>query len=49
MSNQNLRRAYHKPHLKLYGNIKTLTQNVAVEGISSDGAGQAPVTPNKTN
>ncbi|MEM9540385.1 MAG: hypothetical protein AAGA60_12910 [Cyanobacteria bacterium P01_E01_bin.42] len=49
MSSQNPKRAYHKPQLRLYGDIKTLTQNVAVEGISSDGAGMNGVTPNKTN
>ena len=47
-THHNFRRPYYKPHLKLYGNIKTLTQNVAVKGIAPDGAGML-AEPNKTN
>lgn len=46
--NSNPRQPYHKPQLKLYGDIKTLTQSVAVDGIALDGGGQSAV-PNKTN
>ncbi|WP_204104536.1 MULTISPECIES: hypothetical protein [Spirulina sp. CCY15215] len=46
--NPNSRRPYHKPQLKLYGDIKTLTQSFAVEGIAGDGSGMNAV-PNKTN
>ncbi|MGK7927909.1 MAG: hypothetical protein AB4290_22175 [Spirulina sp.] len=45
---RNLRRPYNTPQLRNYGDIKTLTQNTAVEGIAPDGAGMNAV-PNKTN
>jgi hypothetical protein len=45
---QNLRRPYQKPQLKMYGDIKTLTQNFDEEGIAPDGAGMGAI-PNKTN
>lgn len=47
-TDRNPRRTYHKPQLKRYGDLKTLTKAVAVEGISPDGAGFEG-QPNKTN
>ncbi|MEA5419528.1 hypothetical protein VB712_09855 [Spirulina sp. CCNP1310] len=47
MSQPNPRRPYHSPQLTQYGDIKTLTRNVAVDGINGDGAGMGAV-PNKT-
>ncbi|MEM9540386.1 MAG: hypothetical protein AAGA60_12915 [Cyanobacteria bacterium P01_E01_bin.42] len=48
LNRSNFKSPYCKPQLRLYGDIKTLTQNVAdIEG-SADGAGM-DVVPNKTN
>lgn len=47
MSQPNPRRPYHSPKLIQYGDIKTLTRNVAVDGVNGDGAGMGAV-PNKT-
>lgn len=42
------KRDYHKPTLRRYGTINTLTQAVADFGTNSDGAGGSDV-PNKTD
>lgn len=47
MSQPNPRRPYHSPQLTQYGDIKTLTRNVADIGVNGDGAGMGAV-PNKT-
>ncbi|MDB9311891.1 hypothetical protein PN462_02165 [Spirulina sp. CS-785/01] len=49
MSASNLnKKPYHRPELKIYGNIAQLTQASAVDGEAGDGAGM-DVVPNKTN
>lgn len=47
MSQPNPRQPYHTPQLTQYGDIKTLTRNVGVDGEYGDGAGEGAV-PNKT-
>lgn len=47
MSQPNPRQPYHTPKLTQYGDIKTLTRNVGVDGEFGDGAGEGAV-PNKT-
>lgn len=47
MNNPTTKKPYQQPQLKVYGDIKTITAAVAVEG-NVDGAGNNAV-PNRTN
>lgn len=47
MNKPTTKKPYQPPQLKVYGDIKTITASVAVEG-NPDGAGPDAV-PNRTN
>jgi hypothetical protein len=46
-NSESRKRPYRQPQLKVYGDIKTITASVAVEG-NVDGAGPSAV-PNRTD
>jgi hypothetical protein len=38
---QKTRKAYHKPEVIVYGNIREITRNVGPKGVSDNGGGAA--------